>query len=81
LRGEDLKTFNFFVNVELGEDEVEVMPLLMCKGNFVAEPALWLEYAAEEAKPTFDAFVKHKQNVNFVVSLYLFFVLMGCACF
>jgi hypothetical protein len=48
------------------------MPLLMCKGNFVAEPALWLEYATEEAKPTFDAFVKRKQNVNFVISLYPF---------
>jgi hypothetical protein len=38
------------------------MPLLMCKGNFVVEPTLWLEYANEEAKPTFDAFVKRKQT-------------------
>jgi hypothetical protein len=37
------------------------MPLLMCKGNFVAEPSLWLECATEEAKSSFDAFVKRKQ--------------------
>jgi hypothetical protein len=32
------------------------------KGNFVVEPTLWLEYATEEAKPSFDAFVKRKQT-------------------
>ena len=36
------------------------MPLLMCKGNFVIEPSLWLEYATSEANPTFDRFVERK---------------------
>jgi hypothetical protein len=39
-----------------------VMPLLMYKGNFVAEPTLLLEYATEEAKSSFDVFVKRKQT-------------------
>jgi hypothetical protein len=34
----------------------------MCKGNFVVEPTLWLEYATEEAKSPFDVFVKYKQS-------------------
>jgi hypothetical protein len=38
------------------------MPLLMCKGNFIAEPTLWLECAIEEAKPSFDAVIKRKQT-------------------
>jgi hypothetical protein len=44
------------------EDEVVVMPLLMYKGNFVTEPTLWLEYATEEAKSSFDVFVKRKRT-------------------
>jgi hypothetical protein len=44
------------------QDGVMVMPLLMCKGNFVAEPTLWLEYGTEEAKSSFDVLVKHKQT-------------------
>jgi hypothetical protein len=44
------------------QDGVLVMPLLMCKGNFVAEPILWLEYVTEEAKSPFDVFVKRKQS-------------------
>jgi hypothetical protein len=47
--------------LNFGQDEVMVMPLLMCKGNFV-EPTLWLEYATEEAKSSFDVFVKRKQT-------------------
>jgi hypothetical protein len=46
--------------LNFGQDEVMVMPLLMCKGNFIAEPTLWLKYATEEAKSSFDVFVKHK---------------------
>jgi hypothetical protein len=48
--------------LNFGHDEVVVMPLLMCKGNFVAEPTLWLEYATEEEKPCFDVFVKRKRT-------------------
>jgi hypothetical protein len=44
------------------QDGVMVMPLLMCKGNFIAESTLWLEYATEEAKSSFDVFVKRKQT-------------------
>jgi len=36
------------------------MTLLMCKDNFVVDPSLWLEYATNEANPTFDTFVEHK---------------------
>jgi hypothetical protein len=39
--------------LNFGQDGVMVMPLLMCKGNFVAEPTLWLEYATEEVKSFF----------------------------
>lgn len=28
-------------HVEPVQDEVGVMPLLMCKGNFAVEPSLW----------------------------------------
>jgi hypothetical protein len=48
--------------LNFGQDGVMVMPLLMCKGNFVAEPTLWLEYGTEEAKSSFDVFVKRKQT-------------------
>jgi hypothetical protein len=48
--------------LNFGQDGVMVMPLLMCKGNFVAESTLWLEFATEEAKPSFDVFVKRKQT-------------------
>jgi hypothetical protein len=48
--------------LNFGQDGVMVMPLLMCKGNFVAEPTLWLEYATEEAKSSFNVFVKRKQT-------------------
>jgi hypothetical protein len=48
--------------LNFGQDEVVVIPLLMCKGNFVAEPTLWLEYATEEAKSSFDVFVKCKRT-------------------
>jgi hypothetical protein len=48
--------------LNFGQDEVMVMPLLMCKGNFVAEPSLWLEHGTEEAKSSFDVFVKRKQT-------------------
>jgi hypothetical protein len=58
-----------------------VIPLLMCKGNFVAEPTLWLEYATKEAKPSFDAFVKRKQTKILLCCFLFIFFLMGCACF
>jgi hypothetical protein len=48
--------------LNFGQDEVVVMPLLMCKCNFVAERTLWLEYATEEAKPSFDVFIKCKRT-------------------
>jgi hypothetical protein len=48
--------------LNFGHDEVVVMPLLMCKSNFVAEPTLWLEYVTEEAKSSFDVFVKRKRT-------------------
>jgi hypothetical protein len=48
--------------LNFGQDGVMVMPLLMCKCNFVAEPTLWLEYGTEEAKSSFDVFVKRKQT-------------------
>ena len=41
-------------------DEVGVLPLLMCKDNFVVDPSLWLEYATNEANLTFDTFVERK---------------------
>jgi hypothetical protein len=33
---------------------VSILPLLMCKDNFVVEPSLWLEYATNEVDLTFD---------------------------
>jgi hypothetical protein len=39
---------------------VGVLPLLMCKDNFVVDPSLWLEYATNEVDPTCDTFVKRK---------------------
>jgi hypothetical protein len=57
------------------------MPLLMCKGNFVAEPTLWLEYATERAKPTFDAFVKRKQTYLLLCCFTLFICSDGMCLF
>jgi hypothetical protein len=37
-----------------------VLPLLMCKDNFIVEPSLLLEYATNEVDPTFDTFVERK---------------------
>jgi hypothetical protein len=49
-----------FVNIKFLQDEVGVLSLLMCKDNLVIEPSLWLEYATNEADPTFDTFVERK---------------------
>jgi hypothetical protein len=39
---------------------VGILPLLICKDNFVVDPSLWLEYATNEVDPTFDIFVERK---------------------
>jgi hypothetical protein len=39
---------------------VGILPLLMCKDNFVVDPSLWLKYVTNEVDPTFDTFVERK---------------------
>jgi hypothetical protein len=39
---------------------VGVLPLLMCKDNYVVDPSLCWEYATNEANPMFDIFIERK---------------------
>ena len=45
-------------HVEPVQDEVGVMPLLMCKDNFAVEPSFW--FGIRSVNPSFDLFVGRK---------------------